>query len=114
MPRQDLPIYALARELIGAVRNGGRRLILRAPTGSGKSTQVPQILLAADLVPSDRQIVVLQPRRLAARLLAARVAATRWKADWAVFKALSISTMICCSRRLTVSTDRSTRALLER
>jgi hypothetical protein len=45
----------------------------QAPTGSGKSTQVPQILL--DHGCSDGQIV-MQPRRLATRLLAARVASS--------------------------------------
>src|SRR5207302_8544695 len=52
------------------------RLIIQAPSGSGKSTQVPQILLDHGLL-GDGQIVILQPRRLATRLLAARVAAER-------------------------------------
>src|ERR1700752_2413391 len=70
-----LPIYDLDEEIIGAVRRGGR-LVLQAPTGSGKSTQVPQILLEGGALESGR-CVILQPRRLAARMLAKRVAEER-------------------------------------
>ncbi|MGA9777410.1 MAG: ATP-dependent RNA helicase [Limisphaerales bacterium] len=71
MPER-LPIYEIEGEIISRLKSG-RRLILSAPTGSGKSTQVPQMLLRHDFL-RDGQAVILQPRRLAARLLASRVA----------------------------------------
>src|SRR5271170_4183331 len=71
MPER-LPIYDIESEIISRLR-ADRRLILSAPTGSGKSTQVPQMLLRHDFL-RDGQVVILQPRRLATRLLAARVA----------------------------------------
>jgi ATP-dependent helicase HrpB len=67
-----LPIYEIESEIIARLKSD-RRLILSAPTGSGKSTQVPQMLLKHGLL-GEGQVVILQPRRLAARLLAARVA----------------------------------------
>jgi ATP-dependent helicase HrpB len=72
MSPRELPIYELEDRLIAAVRGQGR-LIVQAPTGSGKSTQVPQMLLNHGLL-GDGEVVVLQPRRLAARMLAKRVA----------------------------------------
>jgi ATP-dependent helicase HrpB len=67
-----LPIYEIENDLVATLK-ATKRLILQAPTGSGKSTQVPQMLLQHGLLGSG-QCVVLQPRRLAARLLASRVA----------------------------------------
>ena len=75
MRREDLPIFELEKSLVAKL-NDDSRLIIQAPTGSGKSTQVPQILLDHGLL-GDGQVVILQPRRLATRLLAARVAAER-------------------------------------
>ncbi len=67
-----LPIYELENDIVARLKEAGR-LVISAPTGSGKSTQVPQMLLKHKLL--DRgEVVILQPRRIAARLLAARVA----------------------------------------
>ncbi len=66
-----LPIYQVQPDILKAL-TGSNRLVLSAPTGSGKTTQLPQILHAHNLIKG--QIVVLQPRRLAARLVATRVA----------------------------------------
>ncbi len=100
MSPTDLPIWEIHAELVQQLRTGNR-LVLVAPTGSGKTTQVPQMLLDAGLAelcprrlagsqdekspePNTRRpggtpgaqgkIVVLQPRRVAARTVAARVA----------------------------------------
>ncbi|MBI5766243.1 MAG: ATP-dependent helicase HrpB [Verrucomicrobia bacterium] len=70
---RDLPIYELESAVVAAVRGAGR-LIVQAPTGSGKSTQIPQMLWRHGLLGEKGEVVVLQPRRLAARLLAKRVA----------------------------------------
>ncbi len=69
---RELPIYELEANVVTALRSGGR-LIVQAPTGSGKSTQIPQMLLRHGFLDGG-EVVVLQPRRLAARLLAKRVA----------------------------------------
>ncbi len=72
MPPRDLPIYELEPSILASLRGRGR-VVVQAPTGSGKSTQVPQMLLRGGLLGAG-QAVVLQPRRLAARMLARRVA----------------------------------------
>jgi ATP-dependent helicase HrpB len=74
MNPKTLPIYELRDELIAALQTDSR-LIIEAPTGSGKSTQVPQMLLDSGLC--EGELVVLQPRRIAARMLARRVAHER-------------------------------------
>ncbi len=67
-----LPVVALEAEIVAALR-AGSRLILSAPPGSGKSTQLPRILRRNGFLEGG-ECVVLQPRRIAARMLGARVA----------------------------------------
>lgn len=66
-----LPVQRIADDITAALREGNR-LVLSAPTGSGKSTQVPRIAHEAGL--GNGRVICLQPRRLAARLVARRVA----------------------------------------
>jgi ATP-dependent helicase HrpB len=68
-----LPIDALAGAVQQHFAAGGRNLVLQAAPGAGKTTRVPPWLLPC--VPG--QILVLEPRRIAARLAARRVAHER-------------------------------------
>ena len=68
----SLPIWQIHSPIVKCL-NSGNRLVLVAPTGSGKTTQVPQMLLEARIA-GNKKVVVLQPRRVAARTVAARVA----------------------------------------
>src|ERR1051325_4815486 len=68
-----LPIYEIEKDIVATLRRTPR-LVVQAPTGSGKSTQIPQMLLQHGLLGERGEVVVLQPRRLATRMLAKRVA----------------------------------------
>lgn len=67
-----LPISSALSELCQALTQG-RVAILEAPPGSGKTTQVPLALLQEPWL-GDQSILMLEPRRLAARLAANRMA----------------------------------------
>lgn len=73
---RTLPIFELESDFLSALREKDARIVVEAPTGSGKSTQIPQFLVDSDSC-ADGEICVLQPRRLAARMLASRVAEER-------------------------------------
>jgi ATP-dependent helicase HrpB len=67
-----LPIDPLLPGIVEALR-AAPSLVIEAPPGAGKTTRVPGALLAGR-VAGEKEIVVLEPRRLAARLAARRVA----------------------------------------
>lgn len=76
MVPSSLPIEEIRGELLKALQASSPRILLKAPTGSGKSTGVPPMMDDAGL--GERGlIVVVQPRRMAARLLARHVARLR-------------------------------------
>lgn len=68
----SLPIDSLLPEIISALDRVGE-VVVEAPPGAGKTTRVPRALLDAAFARGG-EILVLQPRRLPARLGAARVA----------------------------------------
>lgn len=68
----SLPIYSVLPDLQEALINSNQ-VILQAPPGAGKTTTVPLALLNADWL-KDRKIIMLEPRRLAARSSAMRMA----------------------------------------
>jgi ATP-dependent helicase HrpB len=70
-----LPIDASLPDVVAALRQGPC-LVLQAPTGAGKTTRVPPALLDAGIA-GARQILLLEPRRLAARAAARRMAQER-------------------------------------
>ena len=71
---EPLPIDEVLAEVTGAL---GRtpNLVLRAPTGAGKTTRVAPALLDADVV--QGAVLLLEPRRMAARAAARRIARER-------------------------------------
>ncbi|MDI3259293.1 MAG: ATP-dependent helicase HrpB [Sinobacteraceae bacterium] len=71
----ELPIVAVLPALERALAQAGRA-VLAAPPGSGKTTLVPLALLEAPWL-AGKNIVMLEPRRVAARAAAARMAALR-------------------------------------
>src|SRR5262249_11638913 len=72
---QSLPIDPLLPEIVARLRQSPN-IILEAPPGAGKTTRVPPALLDAKIT-GGSEVLVLEPRRLAARMAARRVAEER-------------------------------------
>ena len=70
-PMADLPIHTALPELLDALHDTNAA-VLQAPPGAGKTTVVPLAILEAGLC--DGKILMLEPRRLAARAAAERMA----------------------------------------
>ena len=68
MVPSELPIAALLPQILSMLA-ARPRLVLEAPPGAGKTTQVPLALLQAPWLAGQR-ILLLEPRRLAARAAA--------------------------------------------
>jgi ATP-dependent helicase HrpB len=69
----NLPVAGVLADIVAASRTGA--VVVTAPPGSGKTTLVPAAILV-DLPPGQR-LILIQPRRLAARAVARRIAHLR-------------------------------------
>jgi len=74
LPIDELPIGTVLPSLLERLAHAST-VVLQADPGAGKSTVVPLALLDAPWL-ADRKILLLQPRRLAARSIAQRMAET--------------------------------------
>ncbi len=74
MTTPTLPIDDVLKDISTALA-AGNRLVLSAPPGAGKTTKVPLHLLSAGWL-GDQKIIMLEPRRIAARRAAERMAQT--------------------------------------
>ncbi|KAH8100720.1 P-loop containing nucleoside triphosphate hydrolase protein [Cristinia sonorae] len=77
--RESLPVYTKSKDVLAHIENNDVT-ILMAATGSGKTTQIPQLILDQWIARGDGakcNILCTQPRRIAAISVAGRVAAER-------------------------------------
>ncbi len=99
-----LPIEAVLPDLKSAL-NSTSRVVLQAPPGAGKSTVVPLALLDCAWL-SGRRIIMLEPRRLAARAVAARMAQTlREEVGRTVGHRMRMDTRVSRDTRIEVVTE---------
>ncbi len=100
-PWRAHPLVLALRAALGEHRD----VVLQAPTGAGKSTLVPLALLEEPFL-EGRRILMLEPRRLAARAVAARMAALRGEPLGAtVGYRMRLDTRVSAATRIEVLTE---------
>jgi ATP-dependent helicase HrpB len=102
---QQLPIDPSLPSIIEQL--AARSLVLVAPPGSGKTTRVPPAIMLSDLLSAEAPaVVVLQPRRVAARSSAARIAEERgWTLGEEVGYQIRFERRLCERTRLRFLTE---------
>src|SRR5262245_35239556 len=94
-----LPIDPFVPQIVGTVRQS-RALVLSADPGAGKTTRVPPALAA------DGPVILLQPRRVAARGIARRIAEERgWTIGREIGWQVRFERRFCRETRLLVATE---------
>ncbi len=101
---RDLPIEPVIPEIQRALREG-RSLVVEAPPGAGKTTRVPLALLDEAWL-AGRRILMLEPRRLATRAAARRMASLRGeRVGETVGYRMRLDTRVGAATRIEVVTD---------
>ncbi|CAN5415759.1 ATP-dependent helicase HrpB [soil metagenome] len=103
---QPLPVDNAIPELLAALR-AGRNAVLVAPPGSGKTTRAaPAIIRDGMLSAPNEKVLMLQPRRIAARATAARIASEQgWTLGAEVGFQIRFENRTTSATRLTVMTE---------
>jgi ATP-dependent helicase HrpB len=110
---RDLPIFEMLPALRSAL-SAHRSVVLQAPPGAGKSTVVPLELLSEPWLHGQR-LIMLEPRRLATRAVAARMAQTRGEAIGStVGYRMRLETRVSAATRIEVVTEGILAAILQR
>ena len=74
LPKSGLPIEDVIPQIVRELRDR-TRLVISAPPGAGKTTRVPLALLDEAWL-AGRKLILVEPRRIAARAAAERMAST--------------------------------------
>jgi ATP-dependent helicase HrpB len=99
MVRNPLPVDAYLDDILALVRSE-RRAVIVAPPGAGKTTRIPPVLAALG------RTILLQPRRVAARTLARRIAGERgWRIGGEIGWQIRFERRFSDQTRLLVATE---------
>lgn len=101
-----LPIDSTLPDILAGLR-AGRGLVLVAPPGAGKTTRVPPAILYSGLLAAENPgVIVLQPRRIAARSVAARIAEEQgWQLGREVGYQVRLERRVSAETRLRIETE---------
>ncbi|MCA9211749.1 MAG: ATP-dependent helicase HrpB [Planctomycetales bacterium] len=101
----ELPVDSLLPELVDRLRTSPC-IVLEAPPGSGKTTRVAPKLIEAGLCNPRSKTFLIQPRRVAARATAERIAAERnWKLGEEVGYQVRFDSRVSAKTSLVVATE---------
>src|SRR4051812_33835193 len=105
-PLAPLPIDAIIPDALSRLREH-KALVLVAEPGAGKTTRLPPAIVTSDLLSREHpNVILLQPRRVAARAAAQRIADENgWQLGGVVGYQIRFERRISTATRLHVMTE---------